>query len=54
MTREDIKKQYRAVMLKWHPDKHHNAGEEAVARAVKMSQEINQAYEWFKERYNIV
>ena len=47
----DIKKSYRKLALKWHPDKNPNCQEEATRRF----KEISEAYEFIsdeKNRYN--
>ena len=42
---EEIKKVYRKLALKWHPDRHSNKSEEEKAAAEKMFKDINEAYE---------
>ena len=39
----DIKKAYKKLALKWHPDKHKNS-EEEKEKADKMFRDINEAY----------
>lgn len=39
-TKEVIKKAYKLLMIKWHPDKNPND----IERSTKMSQKINAAY----------
>ena len=42
-TDADIKKAYRKLALKWHPDKNSDT-EENKAKAEKMFKEVNEAY----------
>lgn len=46
-TLEDLKKQYRSLMLKWHPDRNLNNQEEATAN----SKIINNEYEYLFNKY---
>lgn len=46
-TLEELKKQYRNLMLKWHPDRNLNNQEEAT----KNSKIINNEYEFLFEKY---
>lgn len=49
-TDEEIKKAYRRVAMKYHPDKVASAGEEIKAKATEKFQEINKAYEFIKNK----
>jgi len=40
----EIKKAYRVMAVKWHPDKHQQAGEEAMQEAEKKFKDIGEAY----------
>lgn len=46
-TLEDLKKQYRSLMLKWHPDRNLNNQEEATSN----SKIINNEYEYLFNKY---
>lgn len=46
-TLEDLKKQYRNLMLKWHPDRNLNNQEEAT----RNSKIINNEYEFLFKKY---
>ena len=48
-TNEEVKKAYRRVAMKYHPDKVANAGEEIKAKATEKFQAINKAYEHIKQ-----
>lgn len=50
---DNIKKRYRELIAQYHPDKVHHLGREFSAIADKKTREINEAYEYFKQRYNI-
>jgi DnaJ-class molecular chaperone len=39
-TKDEIKKAYRSLQMKWHPDKNENSQE-----SIKMTQKLNEAYE---------
>ena len=49
---DDIKKAYKEKMKQYHPDKVEMMGEELRELATKMTEEINEAYDYFKERYS--
>ncbi len=53
VTKEDIRKAYRKAMSEYHPDKVASLGTELRALAEKKAKEINEAYEFFKKRYDI-
>ena len=42
---DEIKKGYRKMAVKWHPDKHSSAGEAEKANAEKKFKEVAEAYE---------
>uniref|UniRef100_A0A7S0MYR3 J domain-containing protein n=1 Tax=Pyramimonas obovata TaxID=1411642 RepID=A0A7S0MYR3_9CHLO len=44
-TKDEIKKAYRLLAKKWHPDKHQSAGPEALAAAGLKFQEIQKAFD---------
>jgi len=50
---ENIKKKYREVIAQYHPDKVHHLGHEFSVIAEKKTREINEAYDYFRQRYNI-
>lgn len=41
---DEIKKAYKKLAMKWHPDRNSQATEEEKAKADKMFKEINEAY----------
>lgn len=44
-SQEDIKKAYKKLSIKWHPDKHINDSEEDQKKAEEKFKEINEAYD---------
>lgn len=51
-TVEDIKRRYRELVAKYHPDKVNHLGEKLKEMAEREMKEINEAYEYFKKKYN--
>jgi DnaJ like chaperone protein len=51
---EEVKKAYKRMCIKYHPDKVANLGEEAQKAANAKFQEINNAYEKIKKERNLV
>jgi len=51
-TVEDIKRRYRELVVKYHPDKVNHLGEKLKETAEREMKEINEAYEYFKKKYN--
>jgi len=51
-TVEDIKRRYRELVAKYHPDKVNHLGEKLKETAEREMKEINEAYEYFKNKYN--
>ncbi len=49
-TDEEVKKAYRRVAMKYHPDKVASAGEEIKQKATEKFQQINKAYEYIKQQ----
>lgn len=49
-----IKKAYRKLSMQYHPDKVSHLGEEFQRVAEEKMKEINQAYDYFKKKYNNV
>jgi curved DNA-binding protein CbpA len=43
-TQDEIKKAYKKLAMKWHPDRNSSGTEEEKAKADKMIKEINEAY----------
>ena len=52
-TDEDIKRSYRKLAKKYHPDRLSSLGEDAQKAAKEKFQEINNAYEAIKKERNI-
>lgn len=51
-TVEEIKRRYRELVAKYHPDKVNHLGEKLKETAEREMKEINEAYEYFKKKYN--
>mmetsp|Transcript_8374 Transcript_8374/g.11908 ORF Transcript_8374/g.11908 Transcript_8374/m.11908 type:complete len:502 (+) Transcript_8374:63-1568(+) len=49
-TLADIKKKYRKLALKWHPDRHSNSSEEEKEKAEELFRDVNLAYEVLSDR----
>ncbi len=49
-SEDDIKKSYRKLAMRWHPDKHSQESEENKKKAEEKFKEINQAYEILSNR----
>ena len=52
-TNEEVKKAYRRMAMKYHPDKVANAGEEIRQQATEKFRGINEAYEHIKKQRGI-
>lgn len=52
-TNEEVKKAYRRMAMKYHPDKVANAGEEIRQQATDKFRAINEAYEHIKQQRGI-
>ena len=52
-TDEEVKKAYRRMAMKYHPDKVANAGEEIRKQATEKFRGINEAYEHIKKQRGI-
>jgi len=52
-TNDEIKKAYRSMAVKYHPDKVANMGEDIENAAKRKFQTLNEAYEEIKKRRNI-
>lgn len=50
---DDIKKSYKVLMKKYHPDNFHN-NETKQKTAEKLSQKLNEAYQYFEKKYQKV
>jgi DnaJ like chaperone protein len=48
-TNEEVKKAYRRMAMKYHPDKVNNSGEEIYKTATEKFREVNNAYEHIKD-----
>jgi len=53
-TNEEIKKAYRKMAMKYHPDKVNNLGDEMKKSATEKFRAINEAYEHLKKQRNFV
>jgi len=53
ITKEDIKRRYRDLVHKYHPDKVSHLGDEFKELAHRKFKEINEAYEYFRKKYEI-
>ncbi len=53
-SNDDIKKAYRRMAMKYHPDKVHNLGEEVKKSATEKFRAVNEAYEHLKKDRNFV
>lgn len=51
---EEIKKNYRYLVTKYHPDKVNHLGVEFHKIAADKTRDINEAYAYLKRKYNIV
>jgi DnaJ like chaperone protein len=49
-TNDELKKAYRRMAMKYHPDKVANAGEEIRQQATEKFRGINEAYEYIKQQ----
>ena len=49
---DDIKKAYKTLISQYHPDKVSNLGSDLQKLAMKKTQEINEAYQYFKNKFN--
>jgi DnaJ like chaperone protein len=49
-TQEEIKGEYRRLVMKFHPDRVHHLGEEFVREAETKIKQINEAYEYLRNR----
>jgi len=52
-TNEEIKKAYRRMAMKYHPDKVNDLGEEVKKSATEKFRSINEAYESLKKQRGI-
>lgn len=48
-TNEEIKKAYRSMAMKYHPDKVQNLGEDVKRKATEKFRAVNEAYEYLKD-----
>ena len=53
-SKEEVKKSYRHFIAKYHPDKVNHLGLEFQKIAADKTRKINEAYSYFKQKYNII
>ncbi|MCA9743390.1 MAG: J domain-containing protein [Deferribacteres bacterium] len=53
VTTEDVKSAYLHLIARYHPDRVQYLGEEFQRIAEKKTKEINKAFQYFKQRYNL-
>ncbi len=53
LTPDEIKKKYRELMTQYHPDKVRNMGDEIREVAERKAKEINEAYDYFRKKYDL-
>jgi ABC-type Zn2+ transport system substrate-binding protein/surface adhesin len=53
ISRDELKKRYREVIAKYHPDKVQHLGDEFQKMAEEKTKIIHEAYAYFKKKYNI-
>jgi len=53
-TNDEVKKAYKKMAMKHHPDKVAGMGEEVTRKATEKFQAINEAYERIKKERNMV
>ena len=54
VTDEEVKKAYRKMAMKYHPDKVHHLGPEFQKDAMEKFRKINEAYETIKKERNLI
>ena len=53
VTAADVKRAYRELLAKYHPDKVNHLGDEFKSIAEVKTREILEAYEYFQKKYDI-
>jgi DnaJ-class molecular chaperone len=53
VSEDEIKKRYRELMSQYHPDKVQHLGREFQQMAEEKTREIQKAYDYFRQDYNI-
>ena len=53
ITRDDVRKKYRDLAAKYHPDHVYHLGDKLKETAAREMKEINEAFEYFKKKYGI-
>ena len=53
LTPDEIKKKYRQLMTQYHPDKVLGMGDEIREVAERKAKEINEAYDYFRKKYDL-
>ncbi|MBI3987112.1 MAG: DnaJ domain-containing protein [Lentisphaerae bacterium] len=53
LTRDDVKRRYRELVTQYHPDRVNDLGPKLRAVAEQEMKAINEAYDYFKKKYDI-
>lgn len=53
LTPSEIKKKYKQLMVRYHPDKVRSMGDEIREVAERKAKEINEAFDYFRKKYDL-